>query len=114
MRDTLRNSPFGPSMQALVVALWVALVASPLTLSAVPAEPKSDGLRAFDVGDYATASALLRPLANEGDADAQNALGKMMLAGGPGVARDNGAALAWFRKAAAQGHAEAKSAARAR
>jgi TPR repeat protein len=48
-----------------------------------------------------------RVAANQGDADAQLALGNLY-AQGEGVQQDYGAALLWFRKAAEQGNSEAE------
>jgi TPR repeat protein len=46
---------------------------------------------------------LWQPLAEQGDPDAQAGLGALYL-GGYGIARDEAAAMTWFRKAAEQGH----------
>ncbi len=48
------------------------------------------------------------PRANQGEAEAQNALGEMY-AQGRGVPKDNAAAVSWYRKAADQGYASAQS-----
>jgi uncharacterized protein len=70
--------------------------------SSVHAEPLSDAQAAFDRGRYATALELWKPLAEQGNAHAQVGLGSLYL-GGYGVARDEDAAMTWFRKAAEQG-----------
>lgn len=57
--------------------------------------------------DYATELALLRPLAEQGNAVAQGALGVMYYKG-QGVPRDYEEALRWFLKAAEQGNALAQ------
>jgi TPR repeat protein len=67
------------------------------------AGPLQDAQAAYDRGKYAVALDLWQPLAEQGDPDAQAALGNLYL-GGYGVARDEAAAMAWFRKAADQGH----------
>ena len=67
-----------------------------------------DGLIAFDEGDHATAPVIWQPLAEAGDADAQNALGDMYLYG-RGVPRDPTVAIDWYERAAAQGHAGAQN-----
>lgn len=54
--------------------------------------------------DYAKALELLRPLAEQGDAEAQDELAGMY-AGGWGIPQDYAKALEWFRKAAAQKNA---------
>ena len=71
------------------------------------AGPLEDGEAAWSRGDYATALALLRPLADQGVAQAQATLG-IMYDNGQGVPRDDSAAVAWFRKAADQGHPHAE------
>jgi uncharacterized protein len=68
------------------------------------AGPLQDAQAAYDRGKYAIALELWQPLAEQGDPDAQAGLGNLHL-GGYGVARDEAAAMAWFRKAAEQGHA---------
>ncbi len=52
--------------------------------------------------DYATALKEWRPLAEQGDAGAQNILG-LMYATGEGVPQDNNEAVRWYRLAAEQG-----------
>jgi uncharacterized protein len=58
---------------------------------------------AFDKKDYAKAFSLWRPLADQGDAGAQAALG-IMYREGEGVSKDYEAALKWFRSSANQGN----------
>ena len=70
------------------------------------AGPLEDGIAAHGARDYARAFALLRPLAERGDAQAQNLVG-LMHANGQGVARDDGRAVYWFRQAARQNHIKA-------
>jgi len=65
-----------------------------------------DGLAAAKRGDYATALKFWRPLAEQGDAKAQNKLG-FIYANGRGVPPDDTEAVKWWRLAAEQGHAEA-------
>jgi TPR repeat protein len=57
--------------------------------------------------NFAEALRWYRVAANQGDADAQLALGNLY-AQGEGVQQDYGAALLWFRKAADQGNSEAE------
>jgi hypothetical protein len=90
---------------ARVAALALALLAGPLPAAAGPRE---DARAASERGDYATALAILRPLAEGGDAKAQVALGAMY-AEGLGVAKDDREALRWYRMAAAQGVADAQN-----
>jgi hypothetical protein len=58
-----------------------------------------DGTAAFDRGDYAIALKKLHPLAEQGNALAQNSLGVMYVEG-KGVSQDYDEAIRWFRKAA--------------
>jgi hypothetical protein len=67
-----------------------------------------DAKAAFDRRDYERAFALWRPLAQAGDAEAQNYFG-YMYERGLGVAQDHGEAVRWYRKSAEQGLAEAQS-----
>jgi len=66
-----------------------------------------EGLAAYQRGDYATALRDWRPLAEQGNANAQFFLG-LMYGNGLGVPRDYAKALQWWRKAAEQGVAGAQ------
>jgi TPR repeat protein len=59
---------------------------------------------AYNRQDYVTALREWRPLAQQGDADAQAWVG-YMYEQGQGVARDDAEAVRWYCKAADQGHA---------
>ena len=61
------------------------------------------GLAAFEVGDYANAFKLLKPLADQGDAEAQCIIGNMYDLG-LGLERDILEAIEWYRKSAEQGY----------
>jgi len=65
------------------------------------------GLVAYQKKDYATALNEWRPLAAQGDADAQSALGEMYYLG-KGVPKDYKQAAKWYRLAAEQGNADAQ------
>ncbi len=65
------------------------------------------GLAAARAGDFATALAEWKPLAEQGDAVAQFYLG-VMYANGHGVSRNYIRAMKWSRKAANQGVADAQ------
>lgn len=65
------------------------------------------GKEALESGDYATALKEWRPLAEQGDADAQYNLG-LMYHRGKGVPQDYAKAVKWYRTAAEQGHAFAQ------
>jgi len=71
------------------------------------AGPLEDGAAAFQRGDYATAMSFCRPLADQGNADAQALIGVMYEAG-EGVPQDYPQAAMLFRKAADQGLAPAQ------
>ncbi|MHB1798981.1 MAG: trypsin-like peptidase domain-containing protein [Vulcanimicrobiaceae bacterium] len=65
------------------------------------------GVRAALSGDYATAVAILGPLAEQGNARAQFEIG-FMYSNAQGVPQDYAKALHWYHLAAAQGFAEAQ------
>ena len=72
------------------------------------AQDWAKGFSAYEGGDFATALKEWRPLAEQGDADAQYNLG-VMYDNGDGVAQDYAEAVRWFRLAAEQGYAYAQS-----
>ena len=72
------------------------------------AGPLEEALSALESKDYALAERLLRPLAEQGDAQAQRNLG-VMYANGRGVPQNDQEAVTWYRKAAEQGDAQAQS-----
>ena len=65
------------------------------------------GYAAYKSEDYATALREWTPLANLGNAVAQNNLG-LMYANGKGVIQDYKTAVKWYRLAAEQGNADAQ------
>ena len=66
-----------------------------------------DAKTAFDKGDYETAFKLWKPLADKGDAEAQNYLGILYYLGF-GVNRDYSKAVQWYEKAARAGNPDAQ------
>lgn len=68
---------------------------------------ETDPKKAFDKGNYETAYKLWAPIAEQGDAEAQNYLGIMYYLGF-GVSRDYKKAIQWYEKAATAGHADAQ------
>lgn len=66
------------------------------------AGPLEDAQAAFDAGDFAGAATLWQPLAEQGNADAQDSLGRLY-ATGRGVPRDGARAVIWLGRAADQG-----------
>lgn len=78
-------------------------IASPYPAYAGRAEAQN----AFNRGDYAEAVRQFRPLAEQGDAEAQANLGSAYAVGG-GVPKDSAQAFYWHSKAARQGYAPAQ------
>jgi len=71
------------------------------------ADPFQNGLDAYNIGDYATAHRLWRPLAEQGNVAVQHSLG-LMYANGQGVTKNYVEAAKWWRLAAEQGDAPAQ------
>ena len=94
-------------MRVLTAAIFGVVLAATLTPVAAVSGPFEDGLDAYDSGDYATALRLWRPLAEQGNAHAEHALG-VMYDEGQGVPQDDAEAVKWYRLAADQGLAEAQ------
>ena len=63
---------------------------------------------AYNRGDYVPAIKLFRPLAQSGNAKAQNVMG-VMYRKGEGVAKNSAKAFMWFGLAAKKGDAQAKA-----
>jgi cell division septation protein DedD len=95
--------------QVLAVAIGAAMAfgASAQTVRPPLQADVKAGVDAWGQGDYARAVAIWRPLAEAGDPDAQFNMGQASKLG-QGVPADNAAALEYYRKAAAQGHARAE------
>ncbi len=100
--DTARAEACNAAMKR-VTAFAVLLV----VLAAPAWADFSDGVAAYDRGDYATAFSEWKPLAEQGDAAAQYNLG-IMYSNGRGVPQDHVQAVKWYRKAAEQGVAFAQ------
>jgi hypothetical protein len=97
-----------PKAKLAGLALIVALCAGFTVGLTAPAWAGWDeGQAAYQRGDYATALHEWRPLAEQGDAAAQNNLGVMYYKG-EGVPQDYAKAVKWFRKTAEQGNADAQ------
>jgi uncharacterized protein len=84
------------------------LILASLTHAAI-AGPLEDGNAAYQRGDYATAVKLLRPLVDQGNADAQDILAIMYYVG-QGVPQSRAEAIRLYRLAAEQGNAHAQDA----
>lgn len=65
-----------------------------------------EGLEAYNNEDYAAALNEWKPLADDGDEDAQYSLG-IMYENGLGVKQNESEAATWYRKAAEKGHLDA-------
>ena len=78
----------------------------PFTANMARADDLDDALAALNNGDYATAFKLLKPLAEQGNADAQFNLG-VMYQNGEGVLQDDKKAHMWFNIALANGSRKA-------
>jgi uncharacterized protein len=89
---------------------WAVLIAFMLSADCciTLAGPLDDGIAAYERGDYATALRLFRPLAQQGDGNAQYILG-FSYDRGRGVTQDSREAVKWFRLAAEQGVADAQN-----
>ena len=86
----------------------IALVLSIVCLPTPAWADTETGMDAYNRGDYATALKELRPLAEQGDANAQFNLG-VLYYNGEGVSQDYVQARQWFEKAAAQGYVYAQN-----
>jgi len=69
--------------------------------------PLDEGVRAYESGDYTRAHALWKPLAEQGDSQAQYNLGQLY-AKGLGVPKNYAEAAKWYRMAAEQGDTHAQ------
>jgi uncharacterized protein len=89
---------------------WQALLfCAPLLWAATAsAQNVKAGIDAWQSADYAQAVAIWRPLAENGDADAQFNLGQAYRLG-RGVKIDLGSAQTWLERAASQGHLDAQT-----
>jgi len=74
----------------------------PLLLTSLAHADFTDGVAAYVRGDYEAALKELRPLASQGNTEAQFLVG-LMYNNGQGVPQDYGAAARWYRLAAEQG-----------
>ena len=87
-----------PIVFILCLLVWPALVQADFQA----------GVDAYNQGDYATALKEWRPLAEQGDVDAQFNLGVMYDMGHGVPPQDYGEAVRWYRLAAEQGYASAQ------
>jgi TPR repeat protein len=90
-------------MNRTIKTVVVAIILAAGIAGSATAGPAEDGAAAYKRGDYVTAMRFLRPLAHQGNADAQFLLGAIY-GRGEGVEQDYSTAVTWYRKAADQGH----------
>jgi len=95
-------------MKRLVVAGALVAAAQVLGATGALAGPWEDGMAAYNRGDYAPAIQLFRPLARQGNARAQAAIGAMYRRG-QGVAKSSAHAFMWLSLASARGDTRAKA-----
>ena len=90
------------------INIGAAAAAILLTLAPLPASADvKTGINAWESGDYSSAVAAWKPLAEQGDADAQFNLAQAYRFG-KGVPLDLTQAEKWYRSAADQGHRQAE------
>ncbi|HJW27308.1 MAG TPA: tetratricopeptide repeat protein [Rhodocyclaceae bacterium] len=89
----------------LPLTLLSALLLAAAT-PAMAADPLADAVRAIEAGRHNQGAQMLLPLANAGNPLAQFRLGSLYYHG-QGVPEDEKQAIYWWKKAAAQGYAEA-------
>ncbi|MBI4962382.1 MAG: sel1 repeat family protein [Desulfomonile tiedjei] len=90
-------------MRSLLV-LWAVVALSTVAFAASDLE---EGVAAYDRQEYASALEILKPLAVNGNADAQFLLARMY-AGGQGVAKDEQEAVKWVVISAGNGNIQAQ------
>ena len=91
------------AIESVVLAAIIAMSVGGVAV----ADPFDDAVAAYNREDFATAIPLFRPLADQGNADAQYVLA-MMYRVGDGVPENGAEAVRWYRKAADQGLAPAQ------
>jgi hypothetical protein len=85
--------------------ILAGVVLSLMLTGAAAAGPFEEGAAAYKRGDFATAMRLWRPLAEQGNANAQYNLG-VMYGKSQGVPQDYAEVVKWFRLAVEQGGAD--------
>jgi uncharacterized protein len=102
LKQLLTGTVVRPLFRSVSIVVFLAMA------SVANAGPFEDGQAAYQRQDYATALQVWRPLADHGDAKAQNKLGNMYAAG-QGLARDDAEAMKWYCLAADQGYPNAEA-----
>jgi TPR repeat protein len=104
--ESKANSRWGRIGNRIKAAL-AAFVLSLSLAAPIAAGPLEDGIKAANRKDYGTAVRLLRPLAEQGNSQAQGLLA-FMYEFGKGVPQDYTEAAKWYRKGAEQGDRQAQ------
>jgi TPR repeat protein len=92
----------------MLVRIWLILLICAVCPILTQASELEDGIAALEAGNYDTGLQLLLPLAKEGDAKAQNAIGVAYL-NGWGVEQDYREATRWLQMSAEQGDARGQA-----
>ena len=106
-RHAIKQPCSGGTMKQRIKTLCAGGLLALALFGVAAAGPLEDAKTAYQKGDYAAARRLIRPLAEQGNALAQDSLG-YMYDRGEGVPQDYAQAVVWFRKAADQGDAFAQ------
>jgi uncharacterized protein len=106
-KESKANLRSGPRIGNRIKAALAAFVLSLSLAAPVAAGPLEDGIKAANRKDYGTALRLLRPLAEQGNSQAQGLLG-FMYEIGKVVPQDYTEAAKWYRKGAEQGDRQAQ------
>ena len=102
--ERLRNSSDDQAESGSSLSSKADSSSSELNSKAVSGFKFQDALNAFDKNDYGRAFEILKPLAEQGDSNAQGSLG-VLYRYGLGVTQDDNKAVKWFRLSAEQGQA---------
>src|SRR5512143_1584922 len=104
----IQSSSTGWQMERPSAAfILVAFLLSSLVACPILAGPVEDSTKAFRSGNYKAAYQIIKPQAENGDADAQFILG-FLYDEGKGVPQDSTEAAKWYRRAAEQGNKAAR------
>ncbi|MDZ7737254.1 MAG: hypothetical protein U5P41_15090 [Gammaproteobacteria bacterium] len=101
MLTSVQSYAVAGSCLALAAQYLAALLLLTVAVQ-VSAQDYNEGKQAYLAKDYDKALAILQPLAEQGDSDAQVTLG-LMYDYGHGVEQDSAKAIEWYTKAAEQG-----------
>ena len=93
-------------MKNRIISVLLFMILHAVFHPAALASDLDDAVDAMRSGDFAEAYCIMRPLADDGDADAQYNIGWMYL-NGYGLRVNDSLALEWWSKASEQGHADA-------